>query len=98
MQQLPSHVIPFRMLQRLMCCRDHMTLTSVDTHCLTVLHLQYFVSRPVVVARRTLRVLWAAARWGSGLGVDYLQGAPPLLLISSPYSSLMHACLTAPGM
>lgn len=41
--------------------------------------LQYFVSRPVLVARRTLRVLWAAARWGSGVGVDYLRGEHPLL-------------------
>ena len=27
-----------------------------------------------MVARRTLRLLWSAARFGSGLGVDYLRG------------------------
>ena len=35
---------------------------------------QYYTSRPVMVTKRALRLLWAAARFGAGLGVDYLQG------------------------
>lgn len=35
---------------------------------------QYYVSRPVMVTKRALRLLWVAARFGSGLGADYLRG------------------------
>lgn len=36
--------------------------------------MQYYTSRPVMVTKRALRLLWAAAQFGSGLAVDYLQG------------------------
>jgi len=32
-----------------------------------------------MVARRTLRVLWAAARFGSSLAIDQLRGTPNIL-------------------
>lgn len=35
---------------------------------------QYYASRPVMVARRSLRLLSALAQFGSCLGVDYLRG------------------------
>ena len=49
---------------------------------------QYFLSRPVVVARRSLRVAWSAISWGSGLGVDYLRGASCALRTCTPIACL----------
>lgn len=51
--------------------------------------LQYYASRPVMVARRTLRVLWAAARFGSSLAIDQLRGTPNI-----PLNSAAHSCNT----
>ena len=39
-----------------------------------VLGAQYYASRPVMVTKRTLRLLWAIAQLCSGLGIDYLKG------------------------
>jgi hypothetical protein len=78
-QQIVQQVCgAFRTVRRL--CRLHIWLavTGVSRDIKPIWNLpslQYFVSRPVIVARRSLRVAWSALSWGSGLGVDYLRGA-----------------------